>query len=129
MNNKKYIFCLNDVVKATQNAIKDIFGDAYGLSDLIEETIVKNLNAYTNIYRFYERNCSGCVSGNDECDFTMGRGKAEGSWEKALKGEIFDCPVRVNGTMVFDIEKRDEGPRPIDISDRDKPHYPIIEIE
>lgn len=119
----KYIYSLDDIDEAAYNALKDVFGwDHNSVSDLVARTIKNNLKDYVNLYRFYDRNCPGCVCGNQECDFAYGRGDAHGARERACKGEIFDCPVRVNGTMTF---SREQGFRDID-SDRGKPPYPII---
>ena len=119
----EYIYCENDFEQAMRSALKEMFG--YDLQEFIIEKSIKNLKNYTNLYRFYDRNCPGCVCGNDECDFAYGRDKARGAWEKAKEGQLFDCPVRVNGSMAM-------GPgepiHPVDISDRDKPHYPIVNI-
>lgn len=117
----EYVYCENDFVEAMRDTLREMFKD--DLNELIIEKAIKNLKSYVNLYRFYDRNCSGCVGGRDECDFAVERGKAEGCWEKVVKGELFDCPVRTNGTMSF---SREEGMKRIDISDRDKPPYPII---
>jgi len=120
----KYIYCENDFIEAMRGTLGEMFKD--DLNEFIVEKVIKNLKEHVNLYRFYARNCAGCVAGNDECDFAYGRGKAEGCWEKAVKGELFDCPVRTNGTLAF---SREEGFRDVDISDRDKPPYPIIKKE
>ena len=120
----EYIYSIDDFERAIQEALKDMFGG--NLVDFVEKEIIKNLESYVNLYRFYDRNCAGCVSGNTECDFAYGRNEAKDCWEKAKKGELFNCPVRVNGTMVFSPK---EGLKKIDLSNRDKLPYPIIIIE
>lgn len=117
----KYIYSKSDFTQAIQQALKDMFG--YDLIDFIEEKTIKYLDEYVNLYRFYERNCAGCVDEKTECDVAYGKGKAKDCWEKAKKGELFDCPVRINGTLVF---TKEEGIKKIDISDRNEPLYPII---
>lgn len=119
----KYIYSKADFEEAIQQGLKDSFG--YELVNFLKEQITEQLK-YVNIFRFYERNCCGCVGSNTECDFTYGRGEAKGCWDKAKKGELFDCPVRTNGTMILDPKKGKNGLQSVDISDRDKPPYPII---
>lgn len=124
---EEYIYSLMDIESAIYEALKDVLSwDRNSIADLIVDTTRTNLKKYVNVYRFYGRNCIGCIADNAECDFTYGRGKAKGAWEQAVKGELFDCPVRVNGTMIFN---REEGLKEIDISDRDQPPYPIVERE
>jgi len=125
MKEEKYIYCEEDVKQAIEEAIKDTFNWEYNLVKFFSEEVIKNLKEYTNLYRFYRRNCVGCVSGKDECDFAYGRGKAKGAWEKAKKGEIFDCPVRINGNGIFNTQEPEKGIQEIDISDRKKNPYPI----
>ncbi|GAH84505.1 unnamed protein product [marine sediment metagenome] len=60
----------------------------YDLNDFIVGRVIKNLKEYVNLYRFYDRNCPGCVGGNDDCDFAHERGKAEGCWEKVVEGDV-----------------------------------------
>ena len=120
----EYIYCENDFVEAMRETLKEMFGD--DLNEFIVENAIKNLKKYVNLYRFYDRNCPGCVAVNDDCDFTRERGKAEDCWKKAVKGDLFNCPVRTNGTMEF---SREEGLKDIDISDRDKQPYPVIKGE
>lgn len=122
----KYIYCEDDIKQAIENTVKDTFNWEYELVNFFSGKVIDCLKFYTNIYRFYDRNCVGCVCGNKECDIATGKGECYGCWEKARRGEIFDCPVRVNGTMNF-IPGR--GLEKIDISDRDKPHYPVIEVK
>jgi len=117
----EYIYSKGDFEEAMRGALKDMFG--YNLQEFIVDESLKNLKNYVNLYRFYDRNCPGCVCGNTECDFAYGKNMAKDCWKKAKNGELFDCPVRVNGTMAF---SREEGLKKIDISDRDKPPYPII---
>uniref|UniRef100_A0A6M3LMU9 Uncharacterized protein n=1 Tax=viral metagenome TaxID=1070528 RepID=A0A6M3LMU9_9ZZZZ len=121
----RYIYCENDFEEAMREALKEMFG--YDLREFIVEKSIENLKNYTNLYRFYDRNCPGCVCGNTECDFAYGRDKAKDAWEKAKKGELFDCPVRVNGTMILDNPRG--GLKEIDISDRKELPYPIITEE
>jgi len=118
-----YIYSKHDIEEAIGDALENFFG--YELIDVIEKKVIAELK-YSNLYRFYGRNCPGCVSGNKECDFAFGRGDAHGAWEKARMGKLFDCPVRTSGTMSF---SRDEGLQKIDISDRDQAPYPVIEVE
>lgn len=118
----QYIYCISDFEQAIEDGLKDWFGEE--LIGKIQESIIKDLENYVNLYRFYDRNCSGCVGGNKDCDFAYGRKNAEGAWKKAKAGTLFDCPCRVNGTMsVSDgvIER-------IDLSDRNKPHYPVVKL-
>ncbi|GAH43489.1 unnamed protein product, partial [marine sediment metagenome] len=84
---------------------------------------------YTNLHRFYSRNCSGCVGAPDDCEFTRGRGKAKDGWKKAVAGEIYDCPVRTSGTLRFDTNHPEKGIETIDISDKGEAPYPVIEKE
>ena len=123
---KEYIYSEKDI----RDSIEDVNEDTINLGeDFLEVFIEKvkyNLKEYTNLHRFYDRNCCGCVAGNQECDFSCNRGKAAGAWEKAKAGEIFDCPVRCNGTRMFNPNHPEKGLESIDISDRDKPPYPII---
>jgi len=123
----EYIYCENDFKEAMRDSLRDCFG--YDLIEFIQENAIKKLKQYTNLYRFYDRNCVGCVSGNTECDFAYGRGNAKDCWEKAKKGELFDCPVRTNGTMVFNTVGRNKELQDVDISDRDKPPYPIVKFK
>jgi hypothetical protein len=122
----KYIYSENDIRDAIKDVNEDTINLGYDLLEFFIEKVWENLKNYTNLHRFYDRNCAGCVSSNDECDFAFGRGKAKDAWEKAKVGEIFDCPVRTNGTLLFDKNHPEKGIEDIDISDRDKPPYPII---
>lgn len=121
---KKYLYCENDFKQAMQAALKEMFG--YDLQEFIVDKSIKELKNYVNLFRFYDRNCPGCVRGNTECDFAYGRDEAKDCWEKAKTGELFDCPIRINGSFAM-------GPgepfHQVDISDRDKPPYPIIKSE
>jgi len=123
---KEYIYSENDI----SDVIEDVNEDTINLGEELLEAFIKkvqyNLKEYTNLYRFYDRNCCGCVCSNKECDFAFNRGKARGACEKAKAGEIFNCPVRVNGSLRFDTNHPEKGLEKIDISDRDKPPYPII---
>ncbi|GAH84508.1 unnamed protein product, partial [marine sediment metagenome] len=67
MQKEKYIYCENDFREAMRRSLKDMFG--YDLNDFIVGRVIKNLKEYVNLYRFYDRNCPGCVGGNDDCDF------------------------------------------------------------
>ena len=126
MNEEKYQFSTQDV----EHAIEGINESTLNLgSDTLEHFIgkvVSEMERYANVGRFFRRNCVGCVSGNNECDFVYGRGVARGCWDKARKGELFDCPVRTNGTCLFSPEKGKV--ESIDISDRDQEPYPTIEV-
>ena len=121
MSKQNYIYSKDDFERAIINALEDMFG--YELNEIIKDKVIKYLDEYINLIRFYNRNCAGCVSGNKECDFAYGRNKAVGCWEKAKNGELFDCPVRTNGTFMFSKEK---GLNKIDISDRNDDKYPVI---
>jgi len=123
MKEKKYIYCENDIEQAIKQVVENTFGWQYELTIFFTEKVIKEIKNYTNLFRFYDRNCAGCVCDNEECDFAHGKGKAEGCWEKAKNGELFDCPVRVNGSMTFTPGK---GFDQVDISDRNKPPYPIV---
>ena len=120
---KGYIYSENDIRKAIQDANEDTINLGEDFLEAFIKRVKYNLDKFTNLYRFYDRNCGGCVCSNKECDFAHGRGKAVFAWKKAKAGEIFDCPVRTNGTMIFSPGK---GFEKIDISDRDKPPYPIV---
>lgn len=120
----EYIYSQSDIKSAIEEALKDMFGS--DLVDIVQDKTIKALNSYVNLYRFYDRNCPGCVGGNTECDFAYDTGKAKGGWGKAKDGELFDCPVRTNGTMIFSPK---EGMKNIDISDRDKLPYPIVKVK
>ena len=124
--NGKYIFSLSDFRNALEETNGDILNLGCEMVDVLSEKITEYLKRYTNVDRFYDRNCCGCVACKKECDFTYGKGKAEGCWEKAMKGELFDCPVRVNGTIGFSPK---EGMEQIDLSDRREKPYPVIKIE
>ena len=123
---KEYIYSEGDI----RDSIEDVNEETINLGeDFLEafiERVKNNLREYTNLHRFYDRNCCGCVGGNDECDFARGRGEAKGAWEKAKAGEMFNCPVRINGSLRFDTNHPEKGIEKIDISDREKPPYPII---
>ncbi|MBE3087473.1 MAG: hypothetical protein IMZ64_14800 [Bacteroidetes bacterium] len=118
---EKYIYCEDDFKEAMREALKEMFG--YDLQEFIVDKSIEALEKYVNLYRFYGRNCPGCVCGNTECDFAYGRKEAKDCWEKAKKGELFDCPVRANGTLMM-------GPgeplHQVDISDRNELPYPIV---
>ena len=76
---KEYIYSENDIREAIEGANKDTINLGEDFLEAFIEKVKYNLNEYTNLYRFYDRNCCGCVSGNKECDFVYGRGKAEGA--------------------------------------------------
>ena len=119
---EKYIYCENDFREAMYRTLKDMFN--YDLNGFIVGRVLDNLKEYSNLCRFYDRNCSGCVGGNDDCDFAHQRGNAKDTWKKVVEGKLFDCPVRTNGTFTF---ARGVGEiKQVDISDRDKPPYPVI---
>lgn len=122
----EYIFSKSDFRGAIRGALDDMFGS--DLNEIIADKTIVELERYVNVKRFYDRNCCGCVCGNDECDFAFGRNEAKGAWKMAVRGKLFDCPVRVNGTMTFDTSKPEEGIQSIDISDRDDPPYPTVEL-
>jgi len=122
----EYIYSEKDIEDVIKDTNEKTVNLGYDLLDTFVEKVFYNLREYTNLYRFYRRNCSGCVRSNDKCDFAYGRGRAKGAWKKAKAGEIFDCPVRINGTLIFDTNYPKKGIESIDISDRDKPPYPII---
>lgn len=126
MKKEKYIYCEEDIEQAIEEAMKDTFNWEYDLVEFFNEKVAKNLREYTNVYRFYRRNCAGCSSGKDECDFVYGRNEAKGAWEKVKKGEMFDCPVRHGGTFVFNSNEPKKGLQKIDISDKKEKPYPII---
>ena len=126
MKKKEYIYCENDVEQAIKEAIEDTFKWNYDLVEFFNERVARNLREYANLYRFYDRNCAGCVGSNDECDFAYGRGEAKGAWEKVKKGEMFNCPVRINGSFNFNTAEPEKGLQKIDISDRKEKPYPII---
>ena len=118
----EYIYCINDFEEAIEDALEDMFGP--NLREFITKQARDRLQRYVNWYRFMDRNCQGCVSGPKECDLAYGRGRAEGCWNAAKAGKLFDCPVRTNGTFAF-------GPRgkeDIDLSSRAEPPYPIVPI-
>ena len=98
---KGYIYSEKDV----RDSIEDVNEETINLGETLLEVFIKtvqnNLEDSTNLHRFYDRNCCGCVSGNTECDFAYGRGRAAGAWRRAKAGEIFDCPVRTNGTIII----------------------------
>ena len=121
----KYIYSQGDIEEAIEDVMEEVFGTKYTkLSDLIVERVKFHLDRYVNLYRFYDRNCCGCPSGNDSCDLAYDR--VEGTRAKAVLGEIYDCPFRINGTLTF---SQEEGLKSIDISDRDKPPYPIVVVK
>ena len=117
----EYVYCENDFKESLRATLKEMFG--YDLQEFIVENSIKNLKNYANLYRFYDRNCPGCVSGNDECAFAYGKDEAKDCWDKAKEGKLFDCPVRINGSFAM-------GPKEpfhsVDISDRNESPYPII---
>ena len=121
----EYIYEANDVREAIEDALEEIL-PGYKLREFITKEVIKALKQKVNYYRFTDRNCGGCVSGPDECDLACGRGKGKNGYAKAINGDIFDCPVRCNGTMSF---SPSEGMKRVDISDRDKPPYPIVPVE
>ena len=123
---KGYVYSEKDISDSIEDVNEETINLGEGLLEVFIEKVKSNLKEYTNLHRFYDRNCYGCVGGNKECDFAYGRGKAAGAWNKAKAGEIFDCPVRTNGTLCFDTKHPEKGLEKIDISDRDKPPYPII---
>jgi len=125
----EYIYSGKDV----EDAIEDVNKETVNLGDELLEVFIKrvlyNLKEYTNLHRFYGRNCSGCAGMPDDCNFARGQGKAKDGWKKAKAGEIFDCPVRTNGTLRFDTNHPEKGIERIDISDRGEAPYPIVEIK
>ena len=125
MKNKEYKYSIADFKGAIEDGLKDII-EGYKLKEFISDSICDELEKYVNLYRFYGRNCSGCAGCKDDCSFAYGSGNAKGAWDKARKGEIFDCPVRTNGTLSF---SSDEGIKSIDISDRKEKPYEVIEIK
>ena len=125
----EYIYCEKDVSDAIEDVNKETINLGSELLEVFIKRVLYNLKAYTNLHRFYGRNCSGCVGAPSDCDFARGRGKAKDGWKKAVAGEIFDCPVRTSGTLGFDTDHPEKGIETIDISDRDKPPYPIIKKE
>ena len=126
MENKEYIYSEKDISEAIRGANEDTINLGEEFLDTFIENIKYNLKEYTNLYRFYDRNCCGCVSSNKECDFAYGKGKAENAWKKVKDGKMFDCPVRTNGTLCFNTNHPEKGLEKIDISDRDKQPYPIV---
>jgi hypothetical protein len=126
MFTKEYIYSEKDIYDSIEDVNEETINLGEDFLEFFIEKVQSNLREYTNIHRFYDRNCPGCVSSNNECDFAYGREGAEGLWKKAKDGKIFDCPVRVNGTLCFDTRHPEKGIGKIDISDRDKPPYPII---
>jgi len=125
-NMSEYVYCEKDVSDAIEDVNKETINLGDKLLEVFIERVLHNLKEYTNLYRFYGRNCSGCVGMPDDCDFAQGRGKAKDDWKKAVAGEIFNCPVRTGGTLSFDADHPEKGIQEIDLSDRDKPPYPII---
>ena len=123
---KEYIYSEKDIQDVIEDVNKDTINLGEDLLDAFIEKVKYNLKEYSNLYRFYDRNCCGCVSSKDECAFAYGNGKAQGAWEKARAGKIFNCPVRTNGTLSLNTNHPEKGLEKIDISDRDKPPYPII---
>jgi len=123
---KGYIYSEKDICDSIEDVNEETINLGKDFLEVFIERVKSNLKEYTNLHRFYDRNCCGCVCGNEECDFVYGKGEAEGAWQKAKAGEIFDCPVRVNGTLRFNTEHPEKGLEKIDISDREKPPYPII---
>jgi len=126
---EKYIYCEKDISDAIEGVNKATVNLGYKLLENFIERVLYNLKEYTNLHRFYSRNCSGCVGTPDDCEFARGRGKAKDGWKKAVAGEIFDCPVRTSGTLRFDTNHPEKGIKTIDISDRGEAPYPIIEKE
>ena len=118
----EYIYSKGDFKSAMEEAFDDMFG--HDLVEFLAEAAIKNLERYVNINRFFDRNCVGCVTSNDCCDFTYGRNEAKGAWKKAVRGELFDCPVRGNGTMMFNSAKLQS----VDVSDRAEAPYPIVDV-
>ena len=123
---KEFIYSKADFEEAIRQGLKDCFG--YDLVEVLMEKAVAELK-YANVFRFYDRNCPGCVGGKEECDFAYGKGEAKGCWDKAYKGELFNCPVRTNGTFTFNTAQREKGVQQVDLSDRDKSPYPVIKIK
>ena len=123
---KEYIYSGKDICDSIEDVNEETINLGEDFLEVFIERVKSNLKEYTNLHRFYDRNCCGCVSSNQECDFAYGRGKAKDAWEKAKAGEIFDCPVRTNGTLCFNTNHPEKGLEKIDISDRDKPPYPIV---
>lgn len=125
----EYIYCEKDASDAIEDVNEETVNLGYKLLEVFTKRVLYNLKEYTNLHRFYSRNCSGCVGGKEDCEFARGQGKAKGGWKKAVAGEIFDCPVRTSGTLQFNTNHPEKGIETLDISDRDKPPYPIIEKE
>jgi len=125
----EYVYCEKDVSDAIEDVNKTTVNLGHHLLEAFIKRVLYNLKEYTNLYRFYGRNCSGCVGAPEDCEFARGQGKAKGGWKKAVAGEIFDCPVRTSGTLQFDTAHPEKGLETLDISDRDKPPYPIIKKE
>jgi len=125
----EYVYCEKDVSDAIEDVNERTINLGDELLDIFIKRVLHNLKEYTNLHRFYGRNCSGCVGMPKDCDFAHGQGKAKGGWKKVVAGEIFDCPVRVSGTLQFDTAHPEKGIETLDISDRDKPPYPIIKKE
>ncbi len=119
-NRNAYIYSIHDFEEAMERALDKELGCE--ISRPLIKKVLQNVGMFANLYRFYDRNCPGCVSGNDECDFAEGRNEGFGAISKAVKGELFDCPVRINGTLM----STTSGLKRIDISDRDKAPYPVV---
>ena len=122
----EYIYSNGDFESAMKEAFEDMFG--HELVQFLAEAAIKKLERYVNVNRFFRRNCPGCVTSNDECDFAYGRNEAHGAWKKAVRGELFDCPVRYNGTSVFNNAEPEKGLQSIDISDRGEEPYPVVDV-
>lgn len=125
----EYVYCEKDVTAAIEDVNEETINLGSNLLESFIKRVLHNLKEYTNLHRFYGRNCSGCVGSSEDCDFAHGRGKAKDGWKKAVAGEIFDCPVRTGGTLQFDTNHPEKGIETIDLSDKDKPPYPIIKKE
>jgi hypothetical protein len=103
-----------------ENTLKEMFGSK--IVNFVVDEVTNDLDEYVNLYRFQERNCAGCMLEKSDCPFAY---DTTGNWSKAVKGELFDCPVRRNGTLRMHGESFEK----IDISDRSKPVYPVIKKE
>lgn len=124
---EKFIYSTHDVRLAIRDALEHFFG--HDLIEIIGDKIIDKLERYSNWYRFQGRNCTGCVSSPYDCDVAYGRGKGKGIWDKAFKGDVFDCPSRLNGTLLVNNSKESFSVQSLDVSSRKEPPYPIIEVK
>ncbi len=74
---ERYIYSGKDICNAIEDVNEDTINLGGDLLELFITKVQKNLSRYANLYRFYDRNCCGCVGSNKECDFAYGRGRAE----------------------------------------------------